>query len=70
VFDAVLTSGDLIVLTSWRDRAAARAYEAKAKLPKDAQLRHVRAVRDYGMLDRREAPQCHPDVKRFDPARP
>jgi Hypervirulence associated proteins TUDOR domain len=30
--------------------------------PGGARLRRVRVVRDYGMLDRREAPQCYPDV--------
>jgi len=27
-------------------------------------LRHIRVVRDYGMFDRREAPQYYPPVKR------
>jgi len=58
VFDAVLTPGDVILLTTWRDRAAADAFEAK-----DARLRQVRIVRDYGMFDRREAPQYYPEVE-------
>lgn len=62
VFDAVLTPGDLILLMSWRDRNTAEAFQAGALLPSDARLRHVRVVRDYGMFDRREAPQYHPDV--------
>jgi hypothetical protein len=64
VFDAVLTPGDLIVLMSWRGRDDAMAYEAGAQLPNDARLRHVRVVRDYGMFDRREAPQYYPDAVR------
>jgi heme-degrading monooxygenase HmoA len=64
VFDAVLTPGDLIVLMSWRGRDDATAYEAGAQLPEDARLRHVRVVRDYGMFDRREAPQYYPDAVR------
>ena len=64
VFDAVLTPGDLIVLMSWRDHAAAEAYETSAKLREDARLRRVRVVRDYGMFDRREAPQYYPDAVR------
>jgi hypothetical protein len=28
-----------------------------------ARLRRVRVVRDYGMFDRREAPQFYPDAK-------
>jgi heme-degrading monooxygenase HmoA len=64
VFDAVLTPGDLIVLMSWRDHGAAELYEATAKLPDGARLRRVRVVRDYGMFDRREAPQYYPDTVR------
>ena len=64
VFDAVLTPGDLILLTSWRTSADAQAFEAAAKLPDGARLRRVRIVRDYGMFDRREAPQYYPPVER------
>ena len=63
VFDAVLTPGDVILLTSWRDHDAAEAFAAAAKLPEQARLRSVRIVRDYGMYDRREAPQYYADVK-------
>ena len=34
-----------------------------ARLPEDGRLRRVRVVRDYGMFDRREAPQYYEDVK-------
>ena len=64
VFDAVLTPGDVILLMSWRDLAAAEAFEAGSFLPDGARLRRVRVVRDYGMFDRREAPQYYPDVER------
>jgi heme-degrading monooxygenase HmoA len=63
VFDAVLTPGDIILLVSWRDRAAAEAFEGKVSLSDGARLRRVRVVRDYGMFDRREAPQYYPDAK-------
>jgi heme-degrading monooxygenase HmoA len=62
VFDAVLTPGDAILLLSWRDLAAAETFEANTKPPDGARLRRVRVVRDYGMFDRREAPQYYPDV--------
>jgi heme-degrading monooxygenase HmoA len=62
-FDAVLTPGDIILLISWRDRAAAEAFEATVSLKDGARLRRVRVVRDYGMFDRREAPQFYPDAK-------
>ena len=36
--------------------------EARAPLPAEVRLRCVRIVRDYGMHDRREAPQYYPDA--------
>ena len=63
-FDAVLSPGDRIALVSWRDRAGAEAYETRANFPEGARLRGVRIVRDYGMFDRREAPQYYPDAVR------
>jgi heme-degrading monooxygenase HmoA len=62
VFDAVLTPGDIILLVTWAGKADAEASERHMTLPADARLRHVRVVRDYGMFDRREAPQYYPDA--------
>jgi len=70
VFDAVVTPGDIILLISWRDRPAAEAFDSQIALREGARLRRIRVVRDYGMFDRREAPQYYPDVKGTDPARP
>jgi len=64
VFDAVLTQGDLILLISWKDKDAAQAFEDRLSMPTGGRLRHVRVVRDYGMFDRREAPQYYPEIKR------
>jgi heme-degrading monooxygenase HmoA len=63
VFDAVLTPGMLILMISWRDHQAAEKFESTVKLASDARLRRIRVVRDYGMYDRREAPQYYHDVK-------
>jgi heme-degrading monooxygenase HmoA len=63
VFEAVLTPGDLILMMSWRDRTAAEGFEDAVDLAEDARLRRVRIIRDYGMFDRREAPQYYPDAK-------
>jgi hypothetical protein len=63
VFNAVLTPGEIILLLSWKDTADAQAFEAAASLPDGARLRDGRVVRDYGMFDRREAPQYCPDAK-------
>jgi hypothetical protein len=65
IFEAVLSPGDLILLVSWKDQAAAEAYEDSTTMPDGARLRRVRVIRDYGMFDRREAPQYYPEVKPF-----
>ena len=64
VFDAVLTPGDLVLLLSWRAATDADAFVSSATLPEGGRLRSIRVVRDYGLLDRREAPQFYPDVVR------
>ena len=51
VFEAVLTPGDFLLL---RSGAGAGAGD-------DAAQRRIRVIRDYGMTDRREAPQHFPD---------
>ena len=61
MFDAILTPGDIILLVSWRDNAAAEAFEGAVNLRDGARLRRVRVVRDHGMFDRSEAPQYYPD---------
>jgi len=62
VLEAVLTPGDLILVQSWRTGAAAESFELTTELPPGARLRRVRVVRDYGMFDRREAPEYFPKV--------
>jgi len=63
IFDAVLTPGDIILLLSFQDQSAAGAFGSAASLPENARLRRVRIIRDYGMFDRREAPQYYPNAK-------
>jgi heme-degrading monooxygenase HmoA len=67
LYDAVLTPGDLILLMSWHDHHAAQAFEKRVELPAGGRLRRVRVVRDYGMFDRREAPQYYRDVQPDNP---
>jgi heme-degrading monooxygenase HmoA len=64
VLDAVLSPGEIILLLSWRDHAAADTFSAAASLQEGARLRQVRVVRDYGMFDRHESPQYYPDAPR------
>jgi len=63
IFDAVLTPGHLVLIMSFRDEAATQGFRAAARMPDDVRLRSVRVVRDYGMHDRREAPQYYAEVK-------
>lgn len=65
VFDAILSPGDLVLLLSWRDAASAEAFDRRrgeAGNCDGRRFRRVRVVRDYGMADRREAPQYFPDT--------
>ena len=63
-FESIYHSGKFLLLAAWRGADAAKSW-----LPtrRDAAIslrhRHVRIVRDYGMFDRREAPQFFPEVK-------
>lgn len=65
LFDSIYTQGKAVLLASWRDEKAASSW-SPAKPPSVSTLRHrqVRVIRDYGMFERREAPQFYPDVKR------
>jgi len=63
VFDAVLTPGNVILLMFWRDHLQAELFDNTISLQDGARLRRVRVVRDYGMYDRREAPQYYPDAQ-------
>jgi heme-degrading monooxygenase HmoA len=64
VFEAVLTPGDFILLSTWRDDAGAQSFERTAPPATGARVRRARVIRDYGMFDRREAPQYYPAVAR------
>ena len=63
VFDAVLTPGDVILLCTFRDEQVWENMREKLALNADHRIRAVRVVRDYGMFDRREAPQYYPDAE-------
>jgi len=57
-YESITTPGKRLLLVSWRDTAAAEAWQP----PAAARHRRVRVIRDYGLADRREAPQYYPDV--------
>ena len=66
LYDAVLTPGDLCLTLVWKDCGAVKYFEdgERMLLPETHRIRHVRVIRDYTMLDRREAPQYYPAVSR------
>jgi hypothetical protein len=63
VFASIYQRGKLAMLVSWSDAGAARHWTPVSP-SRAAVVRHrvVRIVRDYGMFDRREAPQFYPDA--------
>jgi heme-degrading monooxygenase HmoA len=64
IFESIYNPGKLVLLASWRDATAAQAW--RPGRPERATVRHrqVRIIRDYGMFERREAPQYYPDVQK------
>ncbi len=64
-FASIYNEGKRLLLGSWRDAESARQW-APRRPDWAASIRHRRGrvIRDYGMFDRREAPQFYPDVKR------
>lgn len=63
VFDHLMTPGDVIAVVTWRDHAAVEAFEHKAAASERSRLRNIRIIREYGMFDRREAPQYFKEVQ-------
>ena len=57
VFDALMAPGDVIAVLTWRDQAAAEAFLGEGATADASRLRNIRIIREYGMFDRREAPQ-------------
>ena len=65
-FCGITTPGKILLLVSWHDVEAAIAWQPAAAPEEFGPLRHrlVRVIRDYGLADRREAPQYYPPVQR------
>jgi heme-degrading monooxygenase HmoA len=59
LYESITEPGKLLRLVSWQDAAAAEAWH-----PGSVRHRRIVVIRDYGMADRREAPQYYPDVGR------
>ncbi len=56
-YESIYNPGKLLLLASWADAGAAGGWR-----PAASRHRQVRVIRDYGMFDRREAPQYYPPV--------
>ena len=64
-FESITMPGRLLLLTSWRDAKAAESFSPKTPAgAKSVRHRSVRIIRDYGMFERREAPQFYPEVRK------
>ncbi|HEX3830128.1 MAG TPA: antibiotic biosynthesis monooxygenase [Sporichthyaceae bacterium] len=61
VYEAVLTPGDVLLMTAWAGAADAEDFASPTALPAQTRRRQIRVVRDYGMYDRRENPQYYPE---------
>jgi heme-degrading monooxygenase HmoA len=65
LFESIYNPGKLLILGSWRDKSAAMAWKPTSfEGAGDIRHREVRIIRDYGMFERREAPQFYPEVIR------
>jgi heme-degrading monooxygenase HmoA len=61
VFTSITTEGKIACLISWATEPAAAGRKSESSLPIiESRERRVRVLRDYGMFDRREAPQFFP----------
>ena len=64
-FESIYTPGKLVLLAFWRGSEAAELWRpAAANAIQSLRHRQVRVVRDYGMFERREAPQYYEEVPR------
>jgi heme-degrading monooxygenase HmoA len=64
IFKSITAAGKCVLLCSWKGAQAAKSWTPQSfDGVKEIRHRVVRVVRDYGMFDRREAPQYFPDVK-------
>jgi heme-degrading monooxygenase HmoA len=65
VLESIYHAGKFLLLATWRSADAAKSWSpTRLDTAISVRHRHVRIVRDYGMFDRREAPQFFPEVKR------
>ncbi|MFY9988738.1 MAG: antibiotic biosynthesis monooxygenase [Chthoniobacterales bacterium] len=62
-FQSIYNPGKCLLLASWKGSTVPWAPPRSSKNVKEIRHRAVRVIRDYGMFDRREAPQYYPEVR-------
>lgn len=60
IFEDVSSSGEIILVVTWKDAQSANDHAATQIVPDDARVRVLRIVRDYAMSDSHEASRHHP----------
>jgi heme-degrading monooxygenase HmoA len=60
---SIYTPGKILLLAGWTESVAAGSWVPHADVGGRVRQRHVRVIRDYGIRDRREAPQYYPPVR-------
>jgi heme-degrading monooxygenase HmoA len=69
LFASITAAGKVMLLLSWHGPEAAAAFSpARPGEGGTLRVRQVRVIRDYGLFDRREAPQFFPPVRDSDGA--
>jgi len=64
VFESIYHPGKFLLLAAWRGADGAKSWSpTRLDDAISVRHRHIRIIRDYGMFDRREAPQFFPEVK-------
>ncbi|HEV3174579.1 MAG TPA: antibiotic biosynthesis monooxygenase [Stellaceae bacterium] len=69
LFESIYNPGKQVLLASWKSAVAAAEWKPKAIAGSVLRHRRLRVIRDYGLLERREAPQYYPPVERSGAAR-
>jgi heme-degrading monooxygenase HmoA len=63
-FESIYEQGKLLLLALWQDVASAQKWSPRhPPFAQTLRWRRVRIIRDYGMFDRREAPQFFREVQ-------
>lgn len=62
LFESITNPGKLLLLVGWTNAMAAERWSPAVAGGREPRHRRIRIIRDYGLHDRREAPQYYPDV--------